>query len=330
MMTTTSGPLTPGQDPETTNRMGIVPPPRLRRRDRSPRTLTEAHAVSVLKSGRLTERDLKVVDTVWKLGAMTSAQIRRLAYHTLSNEACARRVVNRRLRFLYEEHVLDRIILSLNSLPVYVLDEQGARVIQMLHQAQGRKEIRWSPRSVGESILFMDHRLGVAEFMVSLTEATRRQGGSLQWTGEAMLNLSKRDGTSFRPDGGGIIKMTDSQFLQFFFEWDRGQETLKTIAGKIRNYLDFFNRPEAWKSRCAAFPALLIVTTAGSERLHNILAGTTRLMERLKVKPDMFRVWVANWADLEQGTILEPVWYQAGKTTAEEFTWKKGRALLAP
>ncbi len=328
-MTNSSTPLEAGQNPKKPRRLGIVPPPRLRRETRSPHTLTDAHAVSVLKSGRLTERDLRVLDAVWRLETMTGDQVRRLAFHTIDNEGSRRRISNRRLRFMLEERLLDRTFSSLCSSPVYLLDEQGARIIQMLNQAKGRKEIHWSPRSVGESILFMDHRLGVTEFAVSLTEAARRQDGTVGWTGEAMLNLPKRDGTSFRPDGGGNIHLNSGHTMQFLFEWDRGQETLETIAGKIRNYLDLLNHPNAWrKSPHSTFPVLLIVTTADSKRLDNILDKTQQQMQRLQVGPDRFRVLAANWADLERGKMFDPVWYHVGRTSAKELTWKKGRSLL--
>ncbi len=321
----TAIPLAETTEEET--RLGIVPPPRLRREARSARQLTLAHAVNLLKSGRLTARDLRVLRAVWMLGAMTSDQIRRLVFHTLKNETNARRVANRRLRFLYQEYCLDRIVVSLNQDAIYTLDVQGARIVQMLQQAKTRKEIKWSPGSVGQTMLFMDHRLEVAEFAVRMAEAARGRRGTLQWIGEAMLDLTKRDGSRFEPDGMGVLKLNGHVPFPFFLEWDRGKEAIGVIGQKMRNYLDYLNYREGWSSHFSEFPLLLFVTTGGDERLRNVMVETERQMRQVGASPDRFVAWMTTQARLDRHGMFGKVWYQAGKTPASDMMWEAGSAL---
>jgi len=301
------------------------PPPRKwRRPDKA--DVTEAAATALITGGRLTPRDIDLLRAAWMYGAMTTAQITRLVFHPLQGGS-ARRVASRRLNFLYNEHCLDRAFRGLGRDFVYTLDLQGARILQMEQQKASRKDLKWSPRAVGERLLLLEHTLGITEFGVSLTHAARTWpgGGELRWFGEHVLVLTTPAGAQFNPDGLGMLRLAETG-LAFFLEWDRGTETVPVVSSKVKTYLDYMRSPE-WRAEFTRFPAVLIATTT-FDRAEKLLIDAHRRLKALLAAEERLTVLITTHEQLTAQGGLGPVWFQVGATSKDDFHWRKGRALI--
>lgn len=292
----------------------------------SPHRQTDAKAaLALLSGGRLEPRDLDVLRAVWMYGVMTTGQIRRLVFHTLSGRS-AEVVANRRLNHLYHNYCVDRAFQRLGTEMIYALDQLGARLIQMDQQKRSNREIKWSPEMIGEKLLLLDHSLGVTEFGVRLTEAARSWpgGGGLRWWGEQVLTLQKSDESHFNPDGMGIMRL-DKHALGFFLEYDRGTETPAVVAHKLRNYIDYLRHPDAWRGQFQRFPVVLIPTTT-EERVEKVLIeGQHRL--KLLGDDETLTVLVTTHEALEERGMLAPVWHRMGAVEKIDLAWGKGVSL---
>lgn len=309
-------------------KMGRPLPRRLRRVEKPEKDLTDEAAKNLLMSGRLNERDYLVLEVAWRFGVVTTDQVIRWAFYTLKNPRDARRVANRRLRFLYDEYCLDRFFRGTNEEMVYTLDVQGARLLQMAYR-KDRREIRWSPRSVGEKLNFLDHYLGIANFAVNLTETVRERGGTLEWEGENTAAQTKKDGSTFEPDSIGYLTILERR-LPFFLEYDLGTEEIRILGDKIRNYLALYQQnQEGWQNYFSTkkFPPILIATTTLA-RVEKIVVGTGQFLNAAQVNPDDFVVLLATHEALQQHGILGPAWYWAGKSQKTDLNWGKGVSLL--
>ncbi len=302
-------------DARTLPKFGIKPPPRLLRPERRDNELTMKHASALMRSGRFTTRDFKIIQTIWMMGVATSEQVRRLMFSDLKS---GERIANRRLKFLYDEYCLDRIWFSINEPPIYILDIMGARIIQLARKAKNTREIHWSATRQGQYTLFLDHSLEITEFAVRLAEATRAEKGELRWIGETILTLTRADGGRFEPDGIGILDVWDTK-LPFFLEWQRQK---RDIADKIQHYLNYRNE-DGWKGKFPYFPPLLFVTTAGDDWLKRHFKTVEQEMGRYKVTAEKFAVWMTTQERLDRDGILGPIWYQPGKTPSQDLAWDK-------
>jgi len=300
-------------------------PWRWRREERPESQLTDAAAVSLLMTGRLKQRDLDVLRAVWMYGVMSTSQIRRLVFHTLTNRS-AEVVSSRRLSHLYKEHCLNRAFRGLGSEFIYTLDLLGARIIQMEQRKRNRRDIKWSFKGIGEKLLLIDHSLGITEFGVTLTEAAREYpgGGGLRWWGEHVLVLKKPDDSYFNPDGMGILRL-DKAALGFFLEWDRGTETPAIVGHKVKHYIDYLRNPDAWRGQFSRFPVVLIATTTEA-RVEKILVEAQRRLQLLS-GDESLTVLVTTHEALSQQGVLNPVWHKAGATEKIDLAWGKGLSL---
>ncbi len=303
-----------------------VPPRRWRREDQPDTQLTDAAVVSLIMSGRIKPRDMAILRAVWMYGVMTTGQIIRLIFHTLSGRS-AEVVAGRRLNFLYKEYCLNRVFRGIGSEFVYTLDIQGSRLIQMEQKKRRHEDIKWSFKGVGEKLLLLDHSLGITEFGVNLVEATRAwpDGGGLRWYGEHVLVLKKQDGTWFNPDGTGVLRL-GKHGLAFFLEWDQGTEKPATVGQKVVNYIEFLRNPDEWRLQFRRFPVILIPTTTPG-RVEKILTETERRL-RLLADDEQIIVLVTTHDQLTQQGVLGQVWYRAGQTEKADLAW--GKAISLP
>ena len=305
-------------------KFGIRPPAHLLRPERPDRELTAEKALALVNSGRLTTRDYRILQTVWMMGVCTSDQVRRLIFSELAGRSYLVKS-RQRLRFLYQEYCLDRVFLSINEPAIYSLGRQGARIIQMRRKAKSTRDIHWSPGKMGERALFLQHGLEITEFAVTLAEAARARGGDLDWIGETVLTLKKVNGSRFRPDGFGVLKVQDRK-LPFFLEWQRKRTD---IAGKIKHYLEYQAGGSWKKGKFSYFPPLLFVTTAGDDWLRKFFETARRQMEGRNAPPEEFRVLMTNRERLEREGVFGPIWYRPGLTPAIDLAWaSEGISLL--
>ena len=303
-------------DPESEAATQTGVQPRRFRRATLPQSLrTMAALKTMLSQGRLTPRDQAVVRAVWTFGALRADQIQRLLFPSsgFANPATARRVTNRRLHRLYQHHLLDRTVHSLRAPYIYLLDEVGGRLVQLLTQAEKLRQV-WQSKEAAQTLLFLDHRLELAEFALTLAEHVRSlTGARFVWQGERGLRLLKRDGAHLRPDGAGTLHLTGHPPLTFLVEWDRGRETLPEIGQKVRHYLLCRAYPPGWQTHFDTFPPLVFITTGGPGRCDHMQHQAEHQLAHFG-RPD-YPILLATAADLTTFGILAPVFRPAGQRT---------------
>lgn len=317
--------LTDEQDDLTGPLVGRSLPVKFRRQERPDSQLTVGAAVALAKTGRVTKRDYRIIQTVWMMGIITTGQIQRLIFHTLKDQKTGLIAARRRLNILFQEYCLDRVFISYDHELVYTAGRLGIYLIQLEQRKTGR-EIKWSDRGLGEKLLLLDHYLEVTEFAVKLTEEVRQQGGSLSWLGENVITLRKRDGSFFEPDGIGYISLDDRR-LPFFLEWDRGGEGVFQLAGKFRNYIDLMTYPDGWRGNFSKFPPILLATNTFT-RVEKVMAEVDRLTRPLGESKAQFVVLLTTHDTLAKHGILGPCWWQVGRTEKKDVVWGSGLRLL--
>lgn len=310
-------------------------PNRMRREPRS--NLTDEIAVNLLISGRLQPRDMKILEFVWQAGLASTGQIRRMFFHSVKDPVQARNATNRRLRWLYQEHCLNRIIPGYRSEAVYFLDIQGARLVRMKKDKGTLRDIHWSAGENGKNIFRLNHPLGLSETVVQLVEAGRTHQFSLKWLSEAHLQLSTVENYHFIPDAWVLLTRTEHQRMSFFLEWDEATETIHKIAEKIRRYNHYAHREHAWRADFTRFfptipppkqfPPLIFITTGGNKRLQNMLTAVNTMRKKTFDKRLTFPVLMSNRDTINQKGIWGDAFFTPEAITNGDFGWKHARAI---
>lgn len=202
----------------------------------------------------VTPRDLALLEDVWQFRFLTTSQIEtlRAGDSKEANRFISRLTLTRRLKLLFHHRYLRRIARPLaqgSREPVYLLDSEGARALSLLHG-----EVSASPPSRLPAQAALDHLLAIGQMRLSLLvaeslSASRSQSdyALLEWlAGEkARFRVTLEDagrrkqGVTIVPDGCAIVR--DGGFRHHaFIEVDRGTEPQRTLAGKGRAYLAYW------------------------------------------------------------------------------------------
>lgn len=201
-----------------------------------PRRLRMEPAVVAALARRLTVRDRRVLDLLYKHKVLTTGQLTQIAFRT-------DRYTRRRLAILYTWRAVDRFRPFTphgGSAPWhYVLDEAGALIVA---QARGTTvEDLGFRRSRALDIALspsLAHTTGVNGFFAALTAAARGDPGAdlTVWWSERQCRRAWPD---VRPDGYGRWRAAGpgaARETDFFLEFDRGTETLRRVAAKLDSY----------------------------------------------------------------------------------------------
>lgn len=226
---------------------------------------------------QLTPRDVEIILSVYENRFLKRDQIQRLHFADASYVACCVR-----LKKLYENHFLDRLIKPVTSgsaQAVYALDKQGADVVAATLKID-RHKVRWNRANNRVEFLFLEHTLGVSEIRVCLDTA-------LDGRREELLFYQRGDKSHLRRismTGGKkkyIVVAPDAFFgiqtgrgkCTFFVEVDLGTETLSRFSEKVTAYKRY------WKSRQYSeeygFNNFRVLTICESERRLDNLRRTT-------------------------------------------------------
>jgi Replication-relaxation len=149
-----------------------------------------------------------------------------------------------RLRFLYEERVLDRFYpprpYGLGKPQAHwLLDEAGA-ILVAASLGLERKRLGWQRRDDWASYPQLLHRLEANRFVTDLIAATLADGslGVSEWWGSrtaaSQLCESAQHGRPI-PDGSFFFETAASP-IECYLEGDRGTETLARLTNKLKLY----------------------------------------------------------------------------------------------
>lgn len=197
-----------------------------------PRKVSDAQIAAL--SGRLTARDRQVALDCYEHQVLTTEQLCRLHFPSY-------RAALYRLQALYLMRVLDRFRpfwqYGKGSTPYHwILDEAGAHIIAA-EQRIDRQKLRWRHATAlgAASSSTLPHRVEVNEFFTRLARDAVSNGGRLsEWYGERTTH-HMLDGIA-KPDGYGVLTLTDSAPLHVLLELDRGTETIDRLREKSERY----------------------------------------------------------------------------------------------
>jgi hypothetical protein len=185
----------------------------------------------------LTERDRAIALALYEHQLLTTDQLTLLFFSS-------RRRAQDRLRFLYEERVLDRFYpprpYGLGKPQAHwLLDEAGAILVSASLDLE-RKRLGWQRRDDWGSHPQLLHRLEANRFITDLISATLADGslGVSEWWGSRsarsrLHSASLHEGPI--PDCGFFLE-TVAGPIECYLEWDRGTETLARLTDKLPRY----------------------------------------------------------------------------------------------
>jgi hypothetical protein len=182
----------------------------------------------------LTERDRAIALALYEHQLLTTDQLTLLFFSST-------RRAQARLRFLYEERVLDRFYpqrpYGLGKPQAHwLLDEAGAILVAASLGVE-RKQLGWRRRDDWASHPQLLHRLEANRFVTDLIGATvaGRSFGVSEWWGSGSAH-SRLDTSRLHeapiPDCGFFLETARGP-IECYLEWDRGTETLDRLTDKL-------------------------------------------------------------------------------------------------
>jgi hypothetical protein len=216
--------------------------------------------------GRLSERDMGVLEEVARNRFLTSHQIRRYHFSDHATDAAAIRATNRALARLTDLGLiahLDRRVGGVRAgsgSHVWTLVEAGARLLQSTGEVEGLPaRLRVHEPTTG----FLEHTLAVAEVCLRLTEADRGAHFSLVellrepdcWRAHTG---GHGDVIHLRPDLSAITATGDYED-HWFLEIDRSTEPPSRVIRKCLGY-EAYRQTGAERKRLGVFPGVVWIT----------------------------------------------------------------------
>jgi hypothetical protein len=185
----------------------------------------------------LTERDRAIALALYEHQLLATDQLTLLFFSS-------KRRAQDRLRFLYDERVLDRFYpprpYGLGKAQAHwLLDEAGA-ILVAASLGLERKRLGWQRRDDWGSYPQLLHRLEANRFVTDLIAVTLADGslGVREWWGSrsaaSRLADSSQHGRPI-PDAGFFLE-TAAGPIECYLEWDRGTETLARLTHKLKLY----------------------------------------------------------------------------------------------
>jgi Replication-relaxation len=185
----------------------------------------------------LTERDRGIALALYEHQLLTTDQLTLLFFSS-------KRRAQDRLRFLYDERVLDRFYpprpYGLGKPQAHwLLDEAGAIMVAASLGLE-RKRLGWQRRDDWGSHPQLLHRLEANRFVTDLVAATLadRSLGVSEWWGSRSAAARLTDSSQHSrpiPDCGFFLE-TAAGPIECYLEWDRGTETLTCLTHKLTLY----------------------------------------------------------------------------------------------
>jgi hypothetical protein len=185
----------------------------------------------------LTERDRAIALALYEHQLLTTGQLTPLFFSS-------KRRAQDRLRFLYDERVLDRFYPARpyglgKPQAHWLLDEAGATLVAASLGLE-RKQLGWQRRDDWGSHPQLLHRLEANHFVTGLIAATLRHGslGVSEWWGSRSAAARLTDPSLHSrpiPDCGFFLE-TAAGPIECYLEWDRGTETLARLTHKLTLY----------------------------------------------------------------------------------------------
>ena len=202
---------------------------------------------SKLPAFEFQKRDEQIVEIVFRHRFVQKRHIHALLGGSKANLA-------HRCRLLWEHKYLERPVAiratsALTEEMTYGLGPEGARLLQRLRPELRIAELEWSETPRKQTRLrYIDHQLGISDFMVALQLACDRREVKLRWGGHFEDNryfkdkkkrdLFKAPGDKHRfiPDAHFVLEMPNGAYAHHLLELDRGNRTEEQMYEKFNRY----------------------------------------------------------------------------------------------
>jgi hypothetical protein len=263
----------------------------------------------------LMDRDKELLTRVWEDRMLFTSQISRIFF---SGKTSA----NVRLRKLWENGYLDRYFLPTlmfhgSTEALYLLGRNGLDIVAItlgMERAEIARGLSHLKRKVRTHsfLLSLDHILAVANFRISLEEATGNNPDiSLEgWIPERMCEDSyqcwrggERISGKIRPDGYCQCRYEDKMY-SLFIEVDLGTMSNQAIAHKVQRYLDYSSSGRYERRFGVPFFRALMATTS-SQRMANLKQTTEELTDSIFWFTTLDKIW--------KGKLFDRIWLRAGQ-----------------
>jgi len=253
-------------NPPNPQRISVSPPGR-GWRARPEVTVNTDYVRTLLEQSRLTERDETLLKWLDELPVLSSRQIKRLFWPDTSVSN-----MHRRLRALYDYHLLDRVrMLNKTEGITYTLGKAGR--LWLYGEQRGGNPPRINLNQLA-------HDLTIAEVAMLFVEDLRllnhsEQRISLNWVGEKKARIVHRDKVIIEPDSRVCITVNGEGSQLFFIEIDRGTERAAAFSAKIRRYHEA-NKEPGLKGETDQNPIIMVVTNTPErvQKLAELIASS--------------------------------------------------------
>lgn len=258
---------------------------------------------------RLGDNDRAIIRLVHEYRLLSQGQIQRLLGRSRST-------VQRLLRRLYDHRYLERVFLPVqtfgSSSPYYILDRQGAELLQRMDVC----DLTATP-SKAVSSMYIEHTTAINDFRIGMQLAVECEGWRIeQWLTEGEIKADydrvkvpdKRRPVALVPDGYFSIGVPGKGTTHFFLELDRGKMQLDRFRQKIEAYVAYY-RSGGYTRRFGAqgFRLLTVVESAGQRRVQQLMETTAQV-------PGIGRrFWFTHLEQAATENVLhDPIWRIAG------------------
>jgi len=236
---------------------------------------------------RLTDRDKRIVEAVYRMRFLTSEQIKYWLFEEGSITAC-----RRRLSFLFHNGYLADASKPKSagygsSKRIYCLSKKGAALISHLYGEQEAKQIKWNEKQNKVEHFFIEHTLAINDIWIAFSKAVVATNNyDLIWFKESEVK-SWKEKVVDPENTGKTLAITPDAFLyltgndkkaNYFLEVDRATESNRRWRDKVRGYVEFVYSRKYYDKFKSESLRILTVTTS-PERLTNLMK-TTKNVDR--------------------------------------------------
>jgi hypothetical protein len=263
---------------------------------------------------RVTKRDLRVLDAVYRYRVLSQAHIQRLIFTGLNPN-----VANRRLYLLYHNAYLERQFLPtlggvMTSPILYLLDKRGG---EYFLQHSDHTDIRWKASDNQIGAQHLRHLLDTNTFRVETVLACQQHTIPLEeWLDDTTLHQDY-DTISVPgyarpqpvvPDGYFRLKVPGGH-MHFFIEMDRGTMSTRRFKRKIQTYMAYAQSGRSQDRFGTSQYRVLTITPS--------LARAQSLKHVAEAAGGTTRFWFGTLDTLTADTLLSaPIWLVAGREAA--------------